>query len=254
MISPTFQRISYSPVQDKTFSASFSPLSIISPSLEFANDLIPSVCSTQSYDNICLITSDSSTTQLSYPNVTLLKSVPINKVSSSPFSTRITTSRYTTLYSTSTLSYQDFNFSTLIPSNSTHPHDYPPLVISVRSPTTNRFRRFFHWQYIWIILVPLIVGILLCLVIGILAFIKYRRKDVGVYEVEEAQRFRPLIVELTPSPGERNQENVNSTTTTTTTSLATLPTAHVTKKDTQKKRKRKKSPLTSPDEQREFYI
>jgi hypothetical protein len=98
------------------------------------------------------------------------------------------------------------------------------------------------------------LGILLCILIGVLAFIKYRRKDVGVYEVEEAQRFRPLIVELTPSPGERNQENVNSTTTTTTTSLATLPTAHVTKKDTQKKRKRKKSPLTSPNEQREFYI
>lgn len=73
----------------------------------------------------------------------------------------------------------------------------------------------------------------------------------GVYEVEEAQRFRPLIVELTPSPGERHQENVNPTT-----SLTTLPTNTLSKKEHSKspKRRGKKSPLTSMDEQREFYI
>jgi hypothetical protein len=261
MISPTFQRISYSSTQDKTFSSSFSSPSIIPPSSHSPNDLIPSLCSSKSYDDICITTSDTNFSPLSYPNVTLLKYLPMNKtsLSAAAIPTRITASRYTTVYSTSTLSYQDFNFSTIISSNytsnSTHPYDNPPLIISIRNRTTSRLRRFFHWQYIWVILVPLLCGILLCLVMAILAFIKYRRKDVGVYEVEEAQRFRPLIVELTPSPGERNQENPNSTTTTT--SLATPPTTHITKKDhikSHKKHKRKKSPLTSTNEQREFYI
>jgi hypothetical protein len=132
----------------------------------------------------------------------------------------------------------------------------PPLIISVRTPLSSRFRKIFHWQYIWVILIPILCGILLCILIALIAFIKYRQKDVGVYEVEEAQRFRPLIVELTPSPGERNQENINSTTIKT--SLTKLPTINISKKDNIKsqkqKRKRKKSPLTSADEQREFYI
>jgi hypothetical protein len=96
----------------------------------------------------------------------------------------------------------------------------------------------------------------LCILLALIAFIKYRRKDVGVYEVEEAQRFRPLIVELTPSPGERHHENINSTNITT--SLTNLPATHFSKKENLKsnkrKRNRKKSPLTSNDEQREFYI
>ena len=258
MISTTFQRITYSPVQDKPSSS--SSLSIIPPSSQLQNDLISPLCLSQSYDDICIVSSNTSLSLLSFPNVTFLNSLPTNKTSSSSLastssSTRIT-SRYTTTYSTSTLSYQDLNFSTSISanytSNSTHLFKNPPLVISVRPPLSTRFRRFFNWQHIWVILVPVLCGILLCFIITILAFIKYRRKDVGVYEVEEAQRFRPLIVELTPSPGERNQENLNSTITTT--SVNTSPMTNTSKTKSHKKRKRKKSPLTSANEQREFYI
>jgi hypothetical protein len=254
MIFPTFQRISYSPIQDKTFSSSSS---ILYPSIQSENDLIPSICSSQSYDDICIITPNTSSSSLLYPNVTFLTSLPkTNKTFSSLSSTRII-SRYTTLYLTSTLSYQDMNYySSNYTLNSTHTDDNLPLIISIPPPISSRFRKIFHWQNIWVILVPILCGTFLCIIIGILAFIKYRRKDVGVYEVEEAQRFRPLIVELTPSPGERHQENFNSTATTT--SLITLPTTNISKKDKNKshkqKRKRKKSPLTSTDEQREFYI
>jgi len=260
MILPTFQRISYSPIQDKTFSSLTSSPSILYPSIQSENDLIPSICSSQTYDDICLITLNRSSSPLLYPNVTLLTSLPkLNKTFSSLSSTRII-SRYTTLHLTSTLSYQDMNYSFFISSNytlnSTNIDDNLPLIIPIRPSNSSRFRRLFHWQYIWVILIPILCGTFLCIIIAILAFIKYRRKDVGVYEVEEAQRFRPLIVELTPSPGERNQENFNSTATTTTTPLTTLPITNISKKDNNKshKRKRKKSPLTSNDEQREFYI
>jgi hypothetical protein len=249
-------------MQDKIYSSSSSsPPSILYPSLQSENDLIPSFCSSQSYDNICIITPNTSSSPLSYPNITLLTSLPKNKTFSSLSSTRII-SRYTTLYSTSTVSYQDVNYSTVISSNytlnSTHIHDNPPLIVSIRTPISSRFRKIFHWQNIWVILVPVLCGIFLCIILAILAFIKYRRKDVGVYEVEEAQRFRPLIVELTPSPGELNQENLNSTTIKG--SLTTLPKTNISKKENikshqrKRKRKRKKSPLTANDEQREFYI
>lgn len=257
MISPTFQRITYSPIQDKIFSTAFSLPAIIHPSSHLQNDLIPSVCSAQSYDDICTNPSDKNLRLLSYPNVTLLTSLTTNRIaspsSSSAYSTS-TVSRYTLLYSTSTSSYQILNASTLsssdYTSNSTYYDGNPPLIVSVRSPTSNKSRSIFHWRRIWVILVPVLCGILLCIILALFAFIKYRRKDVGVYEVEEAQRFRPLIVELTPSPGEHNQEKTNSTTT----SL----TRHTSKKDydtdSHKKRKRKKSPINTTDEQREFYI
>ena len=58
---------------------------------------------------------------------------------------------------------------------------------------------------------------------------KYRRKDAGVYELEETQRFRPLIVQLPPSPGEQRTR-------------------------TQSKKKPKRTSLIEPEEQREFYI
>jgi hypothetical protein len=260
MISSTFQRISYSLIQDKTFSSSsLSSPSILYPSIQSDNDLIPSFCSSQSYDDICIITSNTSSSPLLYPNITLLTSLPKinNKTFSLLSSTRIT-SRYPILYSTSTLPYLEINSSISLnsTSNSTNIYDNSPSIISIRTPTSSRFRKLFHWPNIWVLLVPILCGIFLCIILGILAFIKYRRKDVGVYEVEEAQRFRPLIVELTPSPGERNQENINSTTIKT--SLTKLPTINISKKDNIKsqkqKRKRKKSPLTSADEQREFYI
>jgi hypothetical protein len=258
MISPTFQRISYSTVQDKTLSSTLSSSSsVIYPSFQSPNDLIPSVCSSQSYDEICIITSDTSSSSLLYPNVTLLTSIPTNNTFSS-VSTRLI-SRYTTFYSTSTISYSSYNLITSTislnyTSNSTQYYDNPPLIVSIRTPVSSRFRKIFHWQYIWVILVPLLCGIILCIILAIFGFIKYQRKDVGVYEVEEAQRFRPLIVELTPSPGENNQDNIISTATT---SLMTSTKTHISKKEhikSHNKRKRKKPLLTSTNEQREFYI
>jgi hypothetical protein len=242
MISPTFQRISHSPIKDKTYS---SP-SILYPSLQSENDFIPAFCAAQPYDDICINTSNINSSPLLYPNLTLLTSLPKNQTYSSIASTRII-SRYTTSSSTSTLSYQEIDYSI---SNSTHMYSNPPLIISVRTPLSSRFRKIFHWQYIWVILIPILCGILLCILIALIAFIKYRQKDVGVYEVEEAQRFRPLIVELTPSPGERHQENIHST------SLTNLPTTNLSKKENIKsnKRNRKKLLLTSNAEQREFYI
>ncbi|CAF1643804.1 unnamed protein product, partial [Rotaria sp. Silwood1] len=65
-----------------------------------------------------------------------------------------------------------------------------------------------------------------------------------VYELEVTQRFRPLTVELSQSPGENNQEILNSTT-------------NILKKSNIKSHKRRKckdSLLLRFDEQREFYI
>ncbi|CAF3417292.1 unnamed protein product [Rotaria socialis] len=262
MIAPTFQRISYSPIQNKMFSSSSSSSfsSIIYPTLQNQNDFISSLCSSESYDAICVVTSDTNARSLSYPNVTLLTFLPTHKFSSSSSSSLYSTSlisRPAVSYSTTTVSYSFGNFSTLtsanFTSNSTPYNKNPPLTISIRSRTTDRIRKFFSRPKLWIIVVPVLCGILFCLLSALCAFIKYRRKDVGVYEVEEAQRFRPLIVELTPSPGERNQDNNHSTATSLTTSL----TRHGSKTDnvkSHKNRKRKKSPLTAADEQREFYI
>ena len=257
MISPTFQRISHSPIQDKALaSQTFSSPTILYPNSALENDHIPAICSAQSYDNICINTSNINASPLSYPNLTLLTSIPKTPMNSSLTSTRMT-SRSTTLYSTSTSSSQEMDSSTSNRTwNSTHLYNNPPLVISIRPPFSSRFRKIFQWQYIWVILIPVLCGILLCFLLALCAFIKYRRKDVGVYEVEEAQRFRPLIVELTPSPGERHQESINSTNLTT--SFPTLPTTNLAKKEPSKLHKRKskgkKSPLTSNADQREFYI
>lgn len=70
---------------------------------------------------------------------------------------------------------------------------------------------------------------------------KYRRKDAGVYELVETQRFRPLIVEVPSTPGE-NHRQTNSTGKT------------QTRKSNLFSQKRKKTPLLRFDEQREFYI
>lgn len=253
MISPTFQRISFSPIQDKTYTLSYSSPALLEPTNRTDNEFISSLCSSQAYDDICIDNSNTSSTPLSYPNVTLLTSLPKTRtttpslLSSSSISTRYSTR--STFYS-STLSYRERNVSLIYHSNSTHDPDIPPLIVSIRTPLSKKFRRFFHWKYIWVILVPIACGILLCILIALIAYINYRRKDVGVYEVDEAQRFRPLIVELSPTPGERQQENLNSTTVTN--SLINLPT----KIDTAQKRqtKRRKTPMNSTDEQREFYI
>jgi hypothetical protein len=89
-------------------------------------------------------------------------------------------------------------------------------------------------------IIPILCGIIFCIILSICACLKYRRKDAGVYELEETQRFRPLIVEIPPSPGESNQE--------------LLRTSKKTNIKSHQRRKRKKSRLFRNDEQREFYI
>ena len=92
--------------------------------------------------------------------------------------------------------------------------------------------------------VPVLCCTVLCIIVSVLGFIKYRRKDVGVYEVEEAQRFRPLVVELSSSSGETNQEGSIST-------AVQSKTTHI----KSHKRHKRKPPLTGRvTEQREFYI
>lgn len=193
---------------------------------------------------------------LLYPNVTVLSSLPSNKTfASSTSSTSRMVSRSTSTVSTATVASYETNSTTNGTSNFTLPRDIPTLIVSIRTPTSNAFSKRFHWKNIWVFVVPILCGIVLCLIVALLGYVKYRRKDVGVYEVDEAQRFRPLIVQLTPSPGEQQQDPLHSTTTTSLPASSTMATTS--KSDppkSHKKRRRKKSPWPSTDEQREFYI
>ena len=165
---------------------------------------------------------------LSFLNATIQSSLPSQSTIKSPPSKNLFTS---------TLSYQAI---TSYQSNSTDHHDIPPLIVSIRTPNENWWIEKFHWQNILIYIIPILCGTILCIILSICACMKYRRKDAGVYELEETQRFRPLIVEIPPSPGENNGELLN-------TSKKNNIKSH-------QRRKRKKSPLLSTDEQREFYI
>jgi hypothetical protein len=223
LISPTFQRISFAPIRNKTLSSSSS---IIYPLSQTQDDLTYPSCSYQPSDDICIISSDKNSSLLSFSNITFQSS---------------SLSRSSNKFLTSTLSYQELVFYT---SNSTDHYDIPPLIVSISTPNNNRLAEKFHWQTILIFMIPTLCGIILCIILSIWACIKYRLKDAGVYELEETQRFRPLIVELPPSPGENNQELLNST-------------AKMSKNrnlKSHKRRKRKKSLLITTDEQREFYI
>jgi len=224
LISPTFQRITLTPIRNKSNSLSSSSLSIIYPSFRIQDDLFNSSCSYKPYDDICIITSDTNSISLSFPNI----STQTYSLTSYP---TLISSRSTikSISKASTLSYQDYK------SNSTYHPNIPPLAIGVRTPDDNRITEKFNWQTILIFIIAILCGIIFCAILSICAFIKYRRKDAGVYELEETQRFRPLIVEVPPSPGETRQETS-------------------TKTKSNKRRKRKRSPLIRNDEQREFYI
>lgn len=202
------------------------------------------------------MTSDTQTSPLSYPNLTLLSSLPTkNKtlISSTTISNRLSSTRLMNINnSSSTNPIFDGIFNnitttvSIILSNNSFPVDIPPLIVSVRTPTSNENSRSkFHWSNIWVFLVPILCGILLCLIFALLAYVKYRRKDVGVYEVEEAQRFRPLIVQLSPTTGEQNQQETIHSSPSPISSQST---------NGSKKRRIKKPQRTSTDEQREFYI
>jgi hypothetical protein len=233
LISPTFQRISFTPIRNKSNSSSSS--SIIHPSDRIQDDLFNSSCSYQPYDDICIITSDTNSTSLLFPNVSIqsysLTALPTRIPSRSPIKS------ISKNFLTSTLSYHDL---TRYPSNSTNRSNIPPLIVSIRTPDDNQLIQKFSWQTILIFTIAILCVIIFCMIISICACIKYRRKDAGVYELEETQRFRPLIVEVPPSPGEIRQEILNKSKTT--------------KKKSNKRRKNKKSPLLRTEEQREFYI
>ncbi|CAF5118436.1 unnamed protein product, partial [Rotaria sp. Silwood1] len=243
LISPTFQRISFAPIRNKSlssFSSSSSSFfsSIIYPSLQSEDDLIHSSCSYQPYDDICIITSDTNSSSLSYPDITFHSSL------SSSFPIRITsesTIKSFKFFFTSTLSYQQLTSYIL---NSTDFYNISSFIISLNTSDENQLVEKFHWNNILFFILPILIGIILCIIFCICAFIKYRRKDAGVYELEETQRFRPLTVEISTSPGENNQELLNSTT-----SILKKPNIR-----SHKRRKRKNSLLLRFDEQREFYI
>jgi hypothetical protein len=224
LISPTFQRISFAPIL-KRISSSISP-SIIYPATQIQDDFIHPSCSYQPYDDICIISSDTNLSLLSFPNITLQTT---------------SFSRSSKKFLTSTSSYQEIIFHT---SNSTDYHDIPPLIVSIRTPDDNSFIEKFHWQNIFIFIIPITSGIILCVILSICCCIRYRRKDAGVYELEETQRFRPLIIELPSSPGANTQKLLNSTAKLNKTINHKSP----------KRRNRQKSPLIRTDEQREFYI
>lgn len=213
LISPTFQRISFAPIRNKTIS-SFSP-SVIYPLSYTQDDLTYSSCLYQPYDDICIITSDTNSSLLSFPNITI-KSI---------FSTK--------KFLTSTLTSYKLN--------STDHYN----IASIDTTDENRLKEKFNWQNISILIILILCGIILCIILSICCFIKYRRKDAGVYELEEAQRFRPLIVELPPSPGERKTKKKHT---------SKKKTSKKTNIKSKKKGKRKKTPLIRFDDQREFYI
>ena len=221
LISPTFQRISFAPIRNKTFSSSgISP--IIYPT-ENQDELMISSCSYHPYDDICIISSDTNSSILSFSNRTLQ-------------STSI--SRYSKKILNSTLSSQEIFFHS---SNSTNHYAIPPLIVSIRTPNDYRFFDNFPWRNLFIYIFPIVIGSIFCLILTICCCLKYRRKDAGVYELVETQRFRPLVVQLPSSSGENIEERIE-------------PTTKLSKFKPHSRRKRKKSPLIETEEQREFYI
>ena len=197
------------------------------------------------------MTPDNSPSPLNYPDPTLLTSVWRN--SSKSFASKLSTTRLssmmTTVVSPMMSSYSDWNTS-----NSTRTiHESSLTSIAVHSTTNSYPSKRFHWRNIWIYIVLIALGVFIILFILLCAYIKYRRKDVGVYEVEEAQRFRPLIVELSPSPGEKSPKTSHPSKSPSM-PITTDTSSQQESNRTQKKQRRKKSSKAPTDEQREFYI
>lgn len=223
LISSTFQRITFTPIRNKSLSSVSLLSSIIHPSPLIQNNLLESPCSYQPYDDICITTSDTNSIALLYPNITLHSSLSLNATIKPLMKTILTSTLLSiTIDSSSTSTYAIIN----------------------RTFSSNSYIEKFNWKNAIIFTVPTLIGIILCVSLATCACVKYRRKDAGVYELEETQRFRPLIIELTPSPGETSQQILNST-------------KNMIKKTnikSHKRRKRKDSLLLRTDEQREFYI
>lgn len=249
MISPTFQRLSYAPVQDKSFSPLFPNISspmILRPVFDSVEDSLTSLCSYQPYDDICMMTAESSMSPLNYPDPSVLTSVPKNStLMPSKSSTVRLGSSITTVTSPMTLAYS-------IEWNSSN-NSLSDLMNSTTVSSSSSSGKRIQWKKLWIYIVPSICGLILCLIFALLGYIKYRRKDVGVYEVEEAQRFRPLIVEL-PSPSGESSDNTSHPSSSLSPSNPKKSSSKNAQKNPQKKRRNKKTTQASTDEQREFYI
>ncbi|CAF1312271.1 unnamed protein product [Didymodactylos carnosus] len=135
-------------------------------------------------------------------------------------------SRVTTRSMISSISLDNQNISSISDSNT----DVLPPLVSPRSKIRSKSK--FN---IWLIIAP-VSALLVCLIILFIGYIKYRRKDVGTYQVEEAQRFRPLIIEL--------QNDQNSPTN-------NISSSQNHKKKTSKKKKKKRIGV---NENKEWYI
>ena len=196
-------------------------------------------CLHQPYDDICIITSDTHSSLLLFPNVA------VQSLLSSPFPIGIlsqsTAKSALNYFLTSTLSYEH---STSFRSNSIDQYGISQLTTSLRKFSADQFKGKFYRKNIWYFVIPIVIGIIICIAFSICCFIKLRRKDVGVYDLEQTQRFRPLMIELPLLSGENNQEILNSTTNTTKSTAVKL----------HKTRKRKNSLLLGRDDHREFYI
>ncbi|CAF4558811.1 unnamed protein product, partial [Didymodactylos carnosus] len=111
----------------------------------------------------------------------------------------------------------------------------PPQFVSSRKSKI-RIKSKFN---IWLIIGP-VSALLVCLILFLIGYIKYRRKDAGTYQVEEAQRFRPLIIEL--------QNDQNSSTN------DISPSSRIHNKKTSKQKKQKKKKQNGINEDKEWYI
>jgi len=196
LMSPTFERISYIYPRNRT---SMSP-SIIYPSNEIEND----TCTYESYDEICMFSFENQSNLLSYTNRTFqIHTLP----------------QMTKRLPNSTVSYQEIYFHSM---NST-----VSSIVTQVSSTHSYFFSKYSWQSMFVSFLIILLILCCCSCWIICCCMKYRRKDAGVYELVETQRFRPSTITTT---GEKTKINL------------------------QKRGKRKNSPLIEPTEQREFYI
>lgn len=226
LISPTFHRLSYTSIRNRSLTTSSA---ILYPLTRLIDETSSSSCSYQSYDDICIIQSETNTSLINFPQPILSSTNLIKSVqTSTTFTTlRVTSSRKSS-FSTSLISISENNSLSMFNETSISTQSKKPI----------------PWLTISLYSFAISFGTLLCILFSICIWIKYRRKDAGVYEVEEAQRFRPLIVQLSPTSGETTSISRNA---------IEISSKNKINKN-KSKQKRKKSSNSTVDEQREFYI
>lgn len=201
MLSATFQRLESS----SNRSLFMQKANVLLPSTD---DEESSSCSNEVFDEICIVQSEKNGTLLTFdePILTTRK-----KIST------------TTMLIERTSSINEQYFMTIT----------PPWKSSRNSTEFNDdFSLFTFSLYVIFIFLAVVLSIfiLFCLVA------KLRRKDHGVYQLQQAQQFRPLVVEVSSSSAEKNSATNSST------------------KSTIKRQNKSKHSTNINDEQREFYI